>query len=69
MEELKPCPFCGAEAEKGRIYIRDDEGDYYIECSRANDSHAICMYGKTEEEVILMWNQRVTDDRLEDDLK
>ena len=69
MTELKRCPFCGAEAKRGRIYIRDDDGDYYIGCSRANDSHDVYVYGKTEEEAVRLWNQRVVDERLEDDLK
>ena len=71
-EELKPCPFCGAEAVKGTIKPFDQVAGmkYFVQCSRVRTwTHEVCMCGKTEEEVVRMWNHRAADERMEDDLK
>lgn len=61
MDELKPCPFCGADAN-----IRFDfKHDYVVFCT--ND---LCMlneleYGfDSEEEAIEAWNRRISDGKI-----
>ncbi len=51
-EKLKPCPFCGSEAE-----LFEAPGVYFVECSK-------CYYPTswdTKEEAITEWNTRVID--------
>ena len=53
--ELKPCPFCGAEAW-GPIDCNDDwENWYEIECSQCGARTPKCF---EEEECIAAWNRR-----------
>lgn len=56
MTELKPCPFCGGEAE----LIDKYEGVFWIICKGC-----LCESGfvKTKEEAINAWNRRADDDR------
>lgn len=51
--ELKPCPFCGGEAE---IVRRSAFG---VKCSASN--HFIRVYGGTEAAAITAWNTRFPD--------
>lgn len=51
-EELKPCPFCGGEAEITKWH----EG-YFVECREQSCGGTIGAY-KTEEETIEAWNTR-----------
>lgn len=65
MEELKPCPFCGAKAFKWNTKY-----DCYVECAAYDaSSHRVMVSASTEEKAVRLWNQRVVDERLEDDLK
>ena len=50
--ELKPCPFCGGEAEITKWH----EG-YFVECREQRCGGTIGAY-KTEEEAIDAWNTR-----------
>jgi len=60
MEELKPCPFCGREAERmnrpdnfsqtGHIWV--------IDCMCGTYSAHAHQLADTEEAVILAWNKR-----------
>lgn len=52
MIELKPCPFCGGEAEITKWY----EG-YFVECREQHCGGTIGAY-KTEAEAIEAWNTR-----------
>jgi len=58
MDKLKPCPFCGGEAE----VLLDESSDYrehwewYVSC--INDCP---MYFKSEEEAIKAWNTRTKE--------
>lgn len=59
-EELKPCPFCGGEAEI--IIFSAEYGTVTVGC--ANEECDIAM-GKaffTDEEAIRHWNRRVNDE-------
>ena len=52
IEELKPCPFCGGDAEITKWH----EG-YFVECKKQRCGGTIGAY-KTEEEAIEAWNTR-----------
>lgn len=65
MEELRACPFCGADAVKGVVF----DNIYFVECGSHDDFHNIWVTGYTEEDAVRRWNQRVLDESLEDDLK
>ena len=57
MAELKPCPFCGGEAD-----IIDNE--YYVDVSCRNyrcRGFADSLMFESEEEAIEAWNRRVED--------
>ena len=53
-QELKPCPFCGGEAETYPYYFNE----WYIGCSECS-----CDLGvfDTKEEAIEAWNKRVNE--------
>jgi Lar family restriction alleviation protein len=58
-KELKPCPFCGGNAEI-RMFINDGEKRYYTACF--NDTCAIRPHSittfKTQKKAIAAWNTR-----------
>lgn len=61
--ELKPCPFCGAEAIM-RFATLDEQfavvnGRFYTVCECSN--YCVKMIGITEEEAIKKWNRRAND--------
>lgn len=54
VSDLKPCPFCGADA-----FIWSWNYGTAIQCSKFNaDSHLIQIRGKTNTEAIERWNTR-----------
>lgn len=60
-DKLKPCPFCGGEAEFD--YFGEGDGDHQILCA-----DLVCRGGipldegfSTEEKAIINWNTRYTD--------
>lgn len=62
---LKPCPFCGGEAEfcKGKTELRDNAG-YYVNCKEcfANTGESISSdYHRAIEEAVRDWNKRTPD--------
>lgn len=54
---LKPCPFCGAEAHMWKW-----SGGVRIDCSKwrdtFTDTHYVGIGAKTEEEAVKVWNER-----------
>lgn len=55
-EELKPCPFCGGEAEM----LNYSENEWLVHC-RMCDGMAE-RWRKTEKEAIEQWNRRANDE-------
>lgn len=58
MEELKPCPFCGSEAE-----THETTDGWIVSCSSDQNvldgfTHRAHGYGSTEAEAIAEWNKR-----------
>ena len=55
--ELKPCPFCGAEARMWKW-----SGGVRVDCSLWSDNfadvHYVGVSGRTEEEAAEKWNER-----------
>ena len=62
MDELKPCPFCGAEPETGETFNPDSYWDGklrgekygYVMCDYCN----VILKGYSEEDAIKAWNRR-----------
>ena len=54
-EELKPCPFCGGEAE---LFGTTESGIFYVECLNCDVNGNFDM----PEEAIAAWNRRVSDE-------
>lgn len=54
MSELKPCPFCGGEAEK----MTSSDGFTSIGCLNCNPLFGIMVQRSTEAEAIEAWNTR-----------
>jgi hypothetical protein len=54
IEELKPCPFCGAPAKSITM------GSPGITCSKG----CCYIFGKTKTEVVERWNERRAEDEL-----
>lgn len=61
MEELKPCPFCGAAAKITRI--RGYERPYVAVCQKEECLASVGVYSYTREEAAKAWNRRVNDDK------
>ena len=62
MPELKPCPFCGGEAElimhkKGKPYAWENDCDHWVSCM-AEDCCARMGFCGTREEAVELWNRR-----------
>ena len=53
MTELKPCPFCGGEAELNLLL-----GNYCVTCKSCMGA-IFPAAGMTEEEAIELWNRRM----------
>ena len=62
MSKLKPCPFCGGEAELVQHQVVGYPDDFYVECVT---NECIMSLGglcyETEKEAIEAWNRRVSD--------
>lgn len=58
MDELKPCPFCGGEAETGKTVFGLRAGLIFVFCKKC---YASSLDYKTEKEAIKVWNRRVND--------
>jgi len=59
MTELKPCPFCGGEAEPFNPF-GNINGPWYVRCSDCGGS---IRFEHTEAEAIAAWNTRADDYR------
>ena len=55
MIKLKPCPFCGGEAE---LFGIESNGIFYVECSNCDANNNF----DTPEKAISAWNKRVIND-------
>lgn len=60
-EKLKPCPFCGGEAEITKTYAFDYY--FYVGCQRCRVETG---YYDTEEEAINAWNTRVEENLIDE---
>lgn len=61
-QQLKPCPFCGMDAELRR-YKANGNDWWYVACSRCEIAIDPLMWNndRTKEEVIKIWNRRVKE--------
>ena len=59
IEKLRPCPFCGSEAE-----LHTDPEDEFWEVDCLNIDCILCKtrYYATKQEAIKAWNRRIGDD-------
>lgn len=55
MMELKPCPFCGGEADMDKVI----DGVYMVNCTKCFASSAT---SKSKELVVRHWNRGVNDE-------
>ena len=62
-ERLKPCPFCGGEAELRQYDVDADNRWWYVACYTCGISMDPLFWnsGQTREETIMKWNRRVGD--------
>jgi len=58
MSELKPCPFCGADAEVTEMYIGDNMTPYYRISCKGADLHSLDFLDYNKKIVIGAWNTR-----------
>jgi Lar family restriction alleviation protein len=57
MSNLKPCPFCGGEADRFGVSA-EREGDYVNPIAPGCDSCQAYVFAKTHDEAIAAWNRR-----------
>ncbi len=55
MAELKPCPFCGGEADCSKNVLHNNQYEWAVECIECG-AFTDCF--ATEEEAIEAWNRR-----------
>lgn len=53
-ETLRPCPFCGAEAE----IVRNGSGSYFVRCTNKQCAAKTRLYHENENGARLAWNRR-----------
>ena len=53
-ETLRPCPFCGAEAE----IVRNGSGSYFVRCADKQCAAKTRLYHENENGARLAWNRR-----------
>lgn len=61
---LKPCPFCGGQAEVERIFANSTQVRYMVCCLNYNSDCLIqpeTPWLESEEEAIEEWNRRAED--------
>ena len=51
---LRPCPFCGAEAE----IVRNGSGSYFVRCTNKQCATKTRLYHENENGARLAWNRR-----------
>ena len=58
MEKIKPCPFCGGEAEVRPSYLASysNPAPFYVRCMKCGATGNL--YCATEQEAIEQWNRR-----------
>ena len=61
IEKLKPCPFCGGDAEIRMNTFGDSEVGYYRAVCFGKEAHCLDHWSDTREEAIEIWNRRVED--------
>ena len=60
IEDLKPCPFCGSEAEKYECEDTDNKGGFVVGCtnSRCQASTKVA-FGDCDNMLRSLWNRRI----------
>lgn len=61
MDELKPCPFCGGEAEV--LYFQDETYRAQCACVECDVKPYATRYLRSREAAIEAWNRRADDGR------
>lgn len=62
MAELKPCPFCGKDAEL-KHYKANGNDWWYVACSHCEIAMDPLMWNnnRTKEEAVELWNRRASE--------
>lgn len=70
-DKLKPCPFCGGEAEVIGHYIKGvaNNYQYFVRCKSCKARPRSCNTFKKKEKAIEYWNTRKPIDRIVEQLE
>lgn len=60
--DLKPCPFCGGDAEIIEHEWKNDPDHYEVRCTNIDCDAIVATYGSTLEEAAEKWNRRANNE-------
>lgn len=63
-EKLKPCPFCGGEAEISKEQFDDKDTSYVMckKCAARGEFFFVSAKYASNEKAVKAWNRRTSDD-------
>lgn len=62
MDNLKPCPFCGKDAQMKIRRHWDNRGQYTPQCTDTSCPGRITKFWLDKEQAVEAWNRRVSDE-------